>query len=85
MSRSSLGVQQVKDLTLSLLWLGPRLWHGLTPWLGNFLKLQTQPKKQKKSEREGLVSMQKKFISCVRISGEARWLSTSSSELFRRM
>ena len=44
---SSLGVQQVKDLTLSLLWLGPRLWHGLTPWLGNFLKLQTQPKKEK--------------------------------------
>ena len=28
--------QQVKDLVVSLLWLGSLLWCGLDPWPGNF-------------------------------------------------
>ena len=33
---NSLEAQQVKDAALSLLWLGPLLYHEFSPWLGNF-------------------------------------------------
>ena len=33
----------VKDLVLSLLWLGSMLWHGFDPWPGNFHMPQAQP------------------------------------------
>ena len=42
---SSLMVQQVKDPTLSLLWLGSLLWLRFDPWPGNFCMPQVQPKK----------------------------------------
>ena len=35
---------QVKDLELSLLWLGSLLRHGFDPWPGNSHMLQAQPK-----------------------------------------
>ena len=47
---SSLVVQWVKDLVLSLQHLESLLWLGFVPWLGNFHILQ-QPPPQKK-ERE---------------------------------
>ena len=34
-------VQQVKDLVLSLLWLGLLLWCGFSPWLGSLCMLWT--------------------------------------------
>ena len=37
--------QQVKDLVLSLQWLGFLLWHRFDPWPGNFHVPQVQPKK----------------------------------------
>ena len=37
--------QQVKDLVLSLQWLRSLLWHGFSPWPGNFHMLRVQPKK----------------------------------------
>ena len=37
--------QQVKDLALSLLWLGALLWFGFRPWLWNFCKPWVWPKK----------------------------------------
>ena len=40
--------QWVKDLVLSLLWLGSLLWHGFNPWPGNFRMPQVWPKKKKK-------------------------------------
>ena len=43
--RSSPVAQKVKDLALSLQWLGLLLWSGLDPWPGNFHMLQVQPKK----------------------------------------
>ena len=36
----SLVVHQVKDLLMSLQWLGLLLWHMFDPWLGNFHVLQ---------------------------------------------
>ena len=44
---SSLVVQQVKDLALSLQWLRSLLWHRLDPWLVNFHVQQVRPKKKK--------------------------------------
>ena len=35
-------VQWVKDLALSLQWLGSLLWHGFNPWLRNFYVLQEE-------------------------------------------
>ena len=35
----------VKDLELSLLWLGSLLWHGFNPWPRNFYMLWVWPKK----------------------------------------
>ena len=40
--------QQVKDPTLSLLWLGSLLWHRFNPWPWNFYMLQVEPKEKKK-------------------------------------
>ena len=39
--------QQIKDLELSLLWLGSLLWHWFNPWPWNFCMPQAQPKKKK--------------------------------------
>ena len=39
---SSLVVQWVTDLGLSLQWLGSLLWHGFNPWPGNLHVLQAQ-------------------------------------------
>ena len=36
-SGSSLEAQWVKDLVLSLLWLGSQLWYEFDPWPGNFM------------------------------------------------
>ena len=41
---SSLVVQQVKDLALSLQWLWSLLWHGFDPWPRNFHMPQVWPK-----------------------------------------
>ena len=41
---SSLVVQRVKDLVLSLQWLGSLLWCGFHPWPRNFHMLWVQPK-----------------------------------------
>ena len=49
MGWSSLVAQQVKDLVLSLQWLGLLLWHGFDPWPENFYILWAQ---QKKKERD---------------------------------
>jgi len=38
-------VQQVKDLALSLQWLGVLLWHRFDTWSGDFYMLCAQPKK----------------------------------------
>ena len=39
--------QRVKDLVLSLLWLGLLLWCGFNLWPGNFFMPWEQPKKKK--------------------------------------
>ena len=39
-------VQQVKDPALSLLQHGSLLWHGFSPWPGNFHMLWAQTKNQ---------------------------------------
>ena len=46
---SSLVAQWVKDLAVSVMWLGSVLWHGprFDPWPGNFCMLWVQPKKKK--------------------------------------
>ena len=47
--------QQVKDPTLSLLWLGSQLWCGFDPWPGNILiihMLRTWPKSKKKKKKK---------------------------------
>ena len=40
--------QQLKDSTLSLLWLGLLLWREFDPWPGNFCMPHVQPKKKEK-------------------------------------
>ena len=50
--RSSLVVQLVKDLVLSLLWLWLLLQRGFDPWPGKFCMLQVQPKKKKKKSKD---------------------------------
>ena len=45
-SQSSLVAQWVKDLALSLLWLGSLLWHRFHPWTGKFSMLWAQPEKE---------------------------------------
>ena len=39
--------QLVKELALSLQWLGMLLWLGFSPWPGNVHMLQVQPKREK--------------------------------------
>ena len=52
--QSSLVAQWVKDLTLSLTWLGLLLWHGIDPWTGKSvccelgLNTKTKPKQKNK-------------------------------------
>ena len=41
--------QHVKDLALSLLWLGSLLWRGFDLCLGNFCMLQAWPEKETKT------------------------------------
>ena len=52
-SRSSLVMQQVKYLTLTLQRLGSLLWHGFYPWPRNFHILWAQPKKKKSIFQKG--------------------------------
>ena len=40
----SLVVQWVKDLVVSLQWLGSLLWHGFDPWPRNFCMPRVWPK-----------------------------------------
>ena len=42
----------VKDLVLSLLWLGSLLWLAFGTWPGNFHMLRAQPKKIRRGRRE---------------------------------
>ena len=42
-------MQQVKDLALSLQWLGLLLWRGFDPWPGNFHLLWAWPESQNKN------------------------------------
>ena len=42
--------QQVRNMALSLKWLGSLLWLGFDPWPGNFNGGEGQPKKKKKKE-----------------------------------
>ena len=44
--------QWVKDLTLSLLWLGSLLQCGFDPWPGKFRMLQDVARKKKKEEEK---------------------------------
>ena len=44
------GALAVKDLVLSLLWLGSLLWCRFDPWPGNFCMQRAQPKKKKKKK-----------------------------------
>jgi len=53
---SSLVVQQVKDLALSLQWFGSLLWHEFDPWLGNFHMPWEWQKKKKKKEGVPIVA-----------------------------
>ena len=43
----------VKDLALSLLWLGSQLWRGLDPWPGNFHMPWTWQKKKEGRKEKG--------------------------------
>ena len=56
-------VQQVKDLVLSLQWLGSLLWHSFDPWPGNFYMLWVQPKKKKKKESDVDLSERKAYVA----------------------
>ena len=44
--RSSLVAQGIKDLVLSLRWLGLLLWHGFDPWPGNICMWWVWPEKK---------------------------------------
>ena len=48
---SSLVVQPVRDLALSLQWLRLLPWHGFNPWPGNLHTPQAQPKKKRERDR----------------------------------
>ena len=50
---SLVGIQQLKDLALSLLWLESLPWYGFDPWPWNFHMPQEQPKKKKKKNHDG--------------------------------
>ena len=56
MSREKCGrplrAQWVKDTALSLLQLGSLLWHGFSPWPGNFHMPWAWPKKKKRRRRK---------------------------------
>lgn len=43
-------MQRIKDLTLSLLWLGLVLWHAFISWPRNFHMPWVHPKKKKKKD-----------------------------------
>ena len=52
----------VEDLVLSLLWIGPLLWHKFDSWPGNFTP-QVQPKKKKERKRKKLTSVRMAIIN----------------------
>ena len=52
---SSRVAQWVKDLALSLLWLGLLLWCRFDPWPGNFCRPWVWPKKMDPQEAQPLV------------------------------
>ena len=56
--------QQVKEPTLSLLWLGFLLWRGFTPDPGT--SLQATDMASKKKKKEGKESKKKKYLEILR-------------------
>ena len=70
---SSLVVQQVKDLALSLQQLGLLLWHGFDPWLGNFQTYWAQTKK-KKRKRKRKKKKEKKIIPALTLAINTNFL-----------
>ena len=44
--------QWVKDAVLSLLWLGLLLWHGFSPWPGNFYMLHVADAAKKQASKQ---------------------------------
>ena len=69
-SRSSLVAQQVKDLTLSL------LWHRFDPQPGNFCMPWAQPKEKKSKQYEFLSEFGYMYLRC------ARWCRVKSYKVF---
>ena len=59
-SGSSLVMQQVKVLALSLQWLGSLMWYGFYYWPKNFHVPQVQPKKKKKKKKKRKKKKRKK-------------------------
>ena len=59
---SSLVVQYVKDLALSLQWLGTLLWRGFDPWPGNFRILRAWPKPNQTTNKKISVLVQAHFF-----------------------
>ena len=57
------GALAVKDLVLSLLWLGSLLWCRFDPWPGNFCMQRAQPKKKKKLKNAFLTYFQ--LVMCL--------------------
>ena len=51
-------MQWVKDLALSLLWLGPLLWHRFNTCTGINQKKKKKKKKEKKRKKEGKTRIQ---------------------------
>ena len=56
-------VQRVKDLALSLQWLGSLLWHRFAPWPGYLCTWWVWPKKKKEEELVVNFSLNYKFVS----------------------
>ena len=60
--KSSLLAQGVKDPALLLLSLWLQLWHGFSPWPGNFHMLQGGPKRKKERKKLTLGEMFAVFL-----------------------
>ena len=70
----------VKDLLLSLLQLGWRLWRGFDPWPGNFCMLWAKQKKKKKKKKE---KEKKNERNCYIILAQNNVDSNSSLKTFK--
>ena len=77
--RSSLVVQWVKDLALSLVWLELLLWREFDSWPGNFPMTRVHPKKKKKERKN---CREKSCIQpdCGQSQHEAEVLNSSKQE-----